>query len=148
MLLRSANDRWILMLMPPLFFLAARGSLIIYNYLKKHNKILAILILVAILAFGSYQQLVHANALIDIKKETYKELKLSGEWLKENTPKDAKIISASTLQTQYYSERDTYGILSPGGKPDEYLFDEKVKELIAIGKMFKIDEYGKLIVLE
>lgn len=28
------------------------------------------------------------------------------------------------------------------------VFNEKVKELIASGRMFKIDEYGKMIVLE
>jgi len=128
LLSKTANDRWLLMLMPALFFVVAKGILIVYIFLKKYNKIFSIIIVFAILILGSYQQLSHANSLINIKKQTYEELKLSGEWLKENTPKDAKIISASTLQTQYYSERDTYGIISPGGGSEEYLFDQKVSE--------------------
>ncbi|MDO8623473.1 MAG: glycosyltransferase family 39 protein, partial [archaeon] len=106
--IKAANDRWLFMLMPPLFFLAAKGAYVSYNFLKKYSNYIAIFLIGVLLILGLYFQLSHANYLIDVKKDTYKEVKLGGEWLKENTHADAKIITASIVQNQYYSERQSY----------------------------------------
>jgi 4-amino-4-deoxy-L-arabinose transferase-like glycosyltransferase len=106
---KDANDRWILMLMPAIFLIASKGILFIYNFLKKYSKELAIVLLLILLLGGAYQNLKHGIDLTELKKETYGEVKLGGLWLKENTPEDTRVISASVVQNQYYSERQTYG---------------------------------------
>jgi len=105
---RAANDRWLLMLMPMIFILCAKGLVFLYKNLKKYNLYLAATIVLILLLGGVYQNFSHANQLIENKKTSYGEIKLAGEWLKENTPTDAKIITASIVQNQYYSERDSY----------------------------------------
>ena len=72
-----------------------------------------------------------------------------------------KIENFDELNTAIKSFRKKPSILAELEKPFEKVlgynffnedldnsFDEKIKELIASGKMFKIDEYGKMIVLE
>ena len=50
-------------------------------------------------------------------------------WLKENTEVDDIIISASTYQNMYYSERDTLHYYKDGEKMTEKEFDEFVKKI-------------------
>lgn len=126
-LIRAANDRWLLMLMPPLFFLVAKGFYTIENFIKKYSKHFAVFIVVILVLLGGYYQLRHARQLIEIKKDTYKEIKLAGEWLKENTSKDAKVITASIVQNQYYSGRQSYDFFANG--TNKTLFEEKVKRI-------------------
>jgi len=106
---KAANDRWLLMLMPAVFYISAKGIKLVYDFIKKYNKVLAIITLVLILLIGSYQNLNHTSQLIEQKKDTYKEIKDAGLWLKANTPADTKIITASIVQNQYYSERQSDG---------------------------------------
>jgi len=126
--IRSANDRWLLMMMPALFFLVAKGFYITEKYLRKHSKYLAVFIIIALILLGGFYQLKHNHQLIEVKKNTYKEIKLAGEWLKENTPKDTKVITASIVQNQYYSERQSYGFYV-NSTHNKTLFEEKVKKL-------------------
>jgi len=107
---RGSNDRWILMITIPMFILAAKGIDYLYHVVKEYNKEIALGLAMIILIMGAYQNLSHANQLIDMKKDSYGEIKLAGEWLKQNTPTDAKIITASKVQNQYYSERESYSI--------------------------------------
>ncbi|MDP1728803.1 MAG: glycosyltransferase family 39 protein [archaeon] len=107
---RAANDRWLLMLMPPIFILSGKGLVWFYNLLKGYSKEIAIAVVLLLLFAGVYQNFNHANNLIEQKKTSYGEIKLAGEWLKQNTPTDVKIITASIVQNQYYSERDSYSI--------------------------------------
>jgi len=105
---RGANDRWILMLTIPMLIICSKGIMGAYKYLKKYSKFLAIILFLFLLFGGAYQNITHANNLIEIKKDTYNEIKLGGLWLKENTPQDTKVITASIVQNQYYSERQSY----------------------------------------
>ena len=105
---RAANDRWLLMLMPMIFILCAKGLMFAYNLIKKYNVYLGVIIVTVILCAGVYQNITWGNNLIDSKKTSYGEIKLAGEWLKENTPQDSKIMTASIVQNQYYSERESY----------------------------------------
>ncbi|MDD5650710.1 MAG: glycosyltransferase family 39 protein [Candidatus Nanoarchaeia archaeon] len=148
-IIRAANDRWLLMLMPPIFFMSANGILTIYNYIKKYSKEVAIFILIALLFGGLYQNLTHANDLIEMKKTTYNEEKLAGLFIKDDFKGTGspKIITASVVQIGYYSEGYTYSFYSnetisecydPYGnliknetceKKTEDLFNKKVKEI-------------------
>lgn len=105
---RAANDRWLLMLMPAIFIISSKGIIMTYNFIKTYSKWIAIFVLVILLFGGAYQNLSHGMDLIEEKKQTYLELKSAGEWLRENTPENSKVITASIVQNQYYSERQSY----------------------------------------
>ena len=104
---RAANDRWLLMLMPAMFFICAKGIMFTYKLIKKYSKEIAIVIFMILLFAGAYQNLKHGIDLTETKKTSYGEIKLGGLWLKENTPPDTKIITSSIAQNQYYSERQS-----------------------------------------
>ncbi len=70
-----------------------------------------------------HNQLGYADNFIKVKFGSYAEVQQAGLWLKENTPKDAKIVTASIVQNQYYSERDSYDFYSPN-EPNETMFNE------------------------
>jgi len=107
-IMRGANDRWLLMLMPAIFFISAKGIMFVYRFMKKYSKIIAIVILMILLFAGAYQNFKHAIELTELKKTSYEEVKLGGLWLKENTPENSKIVTSSIVQNQYYSERQSY----------------------------------------
>ena len=105
---RAANDRWLLMLMPPIFILSAKGMQFLYEIIKPYSKEVA-LFLVALLLFGGvYFNMAHTSSLISQTYGSFGEVKAGGEWVKENSEPDAKVITASIVQNQYYSERDSY----------------------------------------
>lgn len=103
--IRESTDRWLLMMMPFYFILAGKGLHWAYSLLKPYSKIVAIVVVAALLFGGLYQNLTHSNNLIMAKKDSYLEIKQAGEWLKKNTLPDAKVITSSVVQSQYYSER-------------------------------------------
>lgn len=103
--IRGTEDRWVFLWLPFIFFLSGKALIYIYTLLKKNNigfsKILVVLIILVI----GFMQLNYANNLIDSKKESYLPVKLSGEWLKENSQKEDLILSVSETQHTYYSQR-------------------------------------------
>jgi len=129
-IMKAFNDRWLLMMIPAFFILSAKGFYISGKYLKKYSKFFLLLIIFLIF-LGAYYQLIHADNLIEIKKDTYKEVMLAGLWLKENTPEDTKVVTASIVQNQYYSERDTYGFASEEGSgfATKEEFEKKVDKI-------------------
>lgn len=104
-IIRESTDRWLLMMMPAVFIIAGKGLGWAYALIKPYSKAAGILVIGVILIGGVYQNLTHTHALIMVKKGTYLEIKQAGEWLKENTPPDARVITSSVVQSQYYSER-------------------------------------------
>ena len=110
--IKTGNDRWILIWMPPLFIYAGIGLEKVGNLLKPFTKYSgAILILVILLWTGFFaqdSQMKHSDQLIKIKLDSYKEVKDTGLWLKDNTPENSKILGASVVQHSYYSHRRTY----------------------------------------
>jgi len=145
-IIRAGNDRWLLMITMSLFILGAKGMVLIYEYVKKYSKIVGIIIALIILLGGAYQNIAHSVDLIEGKKTSYIAVREAGLWLRENTPQNARIITPSIVQNQYYSERDSYDLfynnsLLPEGcmdlygatvvndscqKASEELFNEKV----------------------
>mgnify|MGYP001589359055 FL=1 len=51
--------------------------------------------------------------IIEIKKETYLQVKQAALWMKENTKEGDKLFSISFPQTQYYSDRETLSYWPP-----------------------------------
>lgn len=145
---RTTTDRWILMLMPPLFILIAKGFVFMQEILEKYSKEISALAIVILVLIGLYIQFNHGTDLINMKIGSYGEIKQSGLWLKANTPADSKIMTASIVQNFYYSERqsfdfrtndtiwsicsDDYGAVNTNStcqEETEKTFNEKVKRI-------------------
>jgi len=105
---RAANDRWLLMLMPAIFLIAAKGIMATYKFAKPYSKTMASILLVILLFGGVYQNITHSIDLTEQKIGSYGGVKEAGLWLKQNAPSDSRIITASIVQNQYYSERQSY----------------------------------------
>ncbi len=103
----TAEERWLYLMAPFIFLFAAKAIVIIYDKVKKYNKTVAITIVIIILFSGAYFHLTHANQIINIKKDTYLQVKQAALWMKENTNSEDKLFSISFPQTQYYSDRET-----------------------------------------
>lgn len=103
--LRSAENRWLIAMSIGVFIFSAKGIILIYDFTKKNFKHFAIITLIALLIFGAYFQINHADAIIKDKVNTYVPVKEAALWMKENSNPDDVILTASVPQTAYYSER-------------------------------------------
>lgn len=109
-LLSHNEDRYLLSAFSIIFIISSMFIIKIYDYIKKYNKIIAIIFLVFLLSFNIYAQIFsagHANDLIKSKSYSYLEIKNAGLWLKENSAPTDVIITQSIHQIAYYSERKT-----------------------------------------
>jgi len=105
---KYAEPRYLLMIVPPILFVTSKGLLKFYNYIKKYNKVLAIILIFAILIFAGFQQYNQGKELINTKKDTYLQIKQAALWIKENTPLNTKIhITANQMEFRAYAERLT-----------------------------------------
>ncbi len=131
--LRGAGDRYLFVLMPAFYIGMAVIFEKAYLFLEKYYKYAGMVLILLILILGGYNQIGFADNLIQAKKDTYVQVKWAGEWLKQNAPPSAKVITASTLQNQYYSGLQSYTFYT--GKEtcetcqNEGWFNEKVKTL-------------------
>jgi 4-amino-4-deoxy-L-arabinose transferase-like glycosyltransferase len=104
----TIEDRWVFLIVPFIFFFSARAAFYIITHLKKINKYLPLIFIFLIFAVFAYTQLTHTSELIEIKKESYIQVKDASIWMKENSNKEDILLSVSQPQTAYYSERETY----------------------------------------
>ena len=104
--IRFTDDRWVFLWLPFIFFLIGDALMFIYNKLKKYNKILAILVFLGLLISGGYMHLTHADNVINMKKDSYMPVKLGSLWIKENSEPGDVIMSVSSTQATYYTERN------------------------------------------
>ncbi|MEK6906843.1 MAG: glycosyltransferase family 39 protein [Nanoarchaeota archaeon] len=103
--IKGTDDRWVFLWLPFIFFIIGKALLFIYGYLKKYNKLFALIIILTLLGYGVYSQMNHVDELIKIKKDSYSQVKDAAFWIKENSESGDLILSASYPQTVYYSER-------------------------------------------
>ena len=105
-ILKAAEDRYLLFLIiVPLLFIS-HGILFCYSKLKKYNKLLAILFLIVILFLGGYSQFKYGNPIIELKKNSYYNLKQAFLLVNENTPQYAVILGDGIdPYVIYYGER-------------------------------------------
>lgn len=137
--IRGIEDRWIFIWVPFLFFFMGHALLFIYDHLKKYSKIVAIVIILAILAFGGFAQYIHAKNLIVDKKESYQPVKMAGMWIKENSAKETFVISQSQTQTVYYSERDATSVNTFKNESEFFAFvkDQGTEKIILMVSVFE-----------
>lgn len=103
-----AQQRYTLMQHPFFFMIAAipffeAGKLLEKNS-KLNSKFITILIII-IFIVALIPNLLWANQLIENKKTSYYEVKLAGEWIKQNSNLGDMVITNSFPQISYYSER-------------------------------------------
>ncbi len=119
------DERYYFIFYPALFLLAGKGCSFVYDIIKKYHKVLALIIILAILGLGAYQNIIHANQTIEVKKDSYLQLKQAGEFVGENTnPEDIIFVLEEQAEISYYSERNYVHIWGD----NETTLLEKIKE--------------------
>ncbi len=104
------EPRWAIIMAPAVFFITAKGFILIYDLIKKYNKIFPIALIIILLIIGASSQYKQTSDLINAKKDSYVQFKEAGLWIKENSDKDDVIFNAGTPQSTYYSERKTFSL--------------------------------------
>lgn len=104
------ENRYIITTFPVVFIIASSFIVKAYDFLKKHNKVVAIIVLIIILGNVTFFQIKSADSLIKVKVDSYYQVKEAGLWLRENSAPSDIIATRSQPQTRYYSERATIGI--------------------------------------
>lgn len=131
---RGTEDRWVFLWMPFIFFLIAKALFFIYDKVKKYNKQIALIIILALLALGAYWQVTYASALIDNKVDSYMPIKLGGLWMKDHSQPGDKILSISYTQTVYYTERNvtSFSLLKSPAEFNKYIKENQPIKYIEI----------------
>jgi 4-amino-4-deoxy-L-arabinose transferase-like glycosyltransferase len=132
---RAAEDRYFLPVALTFALFSGLGANVAYNFIKKHNKQVAIFIILTIFAFGGYQQLKFADSLIENRMSSFLQVKQGLEWLKSNAPADSVVLANGiTVYTTYYGEFNYLEPTSDGFGEDEY------GELVYLGEESVLDE--------
>jgi len=76
---------------------------------KLYDKYVIILIIIVLFG-GAFEQLTYASLLVDNKKDSYKEVKDIGVWIKDNTPENSVVFVQDAILSEYYSDRESYWI--------------------------------------
>jgi len=90
---------------------------------KSPAKAASIAVIILLLIFGVYSQIATATMLINIKANTYADVRSAGLWIKDNSAKNDVIFSISYPQTAYYSERKvmSYAELNNSAQFDDFI---------------------------
>jgi len=105
------EQRYIMQTLPILFVIAIHPLILLEKFITKQFKIsktLAFILIITVLIICLYSNLAFGNLLIDSKKTSYLEVKLAGEWIKENSNISDTVVGGSWPQLTYYSERAVY----------------------------------------
>lgn len=102
------EDRWVFLMIPFILYFSSLGFFAVSDIVRKYSKIIAVILLIAVIGFFAYYQLQHTTSLIDMKKESYSPVRDSALWIKENSKSSDSVLSVSYTQTTTYSERQVY----------------------------------------
>ncbi len=123
--------RLIFSALPAMFIISGRGFAKIYEFIARHSKIIGILVVLFLLAAGSYLQITSAYSLTESKKEAYKMEPYAGEWLKQNTNKDDYIaVCNQDVPFYFYTERKLLKFGHNSTLADEYIATYKPKFVV------------------
>lgn len=124
------TSRWILGLAPGIFILVSYGivksaslidfitSFFIKN--KKVIKIISLLIILPLLFYGLFLEFKTADSLINMKKDSYAQVKDISLWLNDNTKETDNIIFDSQIWYTYYVQRNNSLNTNWGIMPQNY----------------------------
>ncbi len=104
--IKAAEDRYLMMIFPPMFVFSSIALLDVYNFAGKYSKAFAVILVLGILGFGAYSQITFGNMIIEDKKTSFLPMKEALVWIGENTPEDAVILGQwADPYTIYYAGR-------------------------------------------
>jgi len=106
------EPRQFLLLLFPMSICVARGLLFLADLIKKnikqYGKILSIIFIILLLAYGGYYQIKHADPIIKTKIDSYIGIKSAALFVKDISEPTDIIITLSVPQTTYYAERRAF----------------------------------------
>ncbi len=125
--IRGTEDRWVFLWLPFIFYFAGLALMTVYGFTKKHHRLIALIIVLALLAWVAYAQINHADSLIRGKLTSYAPVKEGGLWLAANSVPGDKVLSISYTQTVYYSGRNVSSFSEIKGEEEfmEYINENK-----------------------
>ena len=104
------EDRYLFMALPPMFFFVGLGLDKLLEWIKKYNKIIAVIAIAVILIHGLYGMANHSSSIIKGKISSYKDLKDTGLWIKDNSSHGEAVATGGVPEITYYSQRASYSI--------------------------------------
>src|SRR3989338_4758108 len=117
--------------------IAARGILLIADFLEKQKQRLGTLAIFILIIIVIVSHLSYANEIIMLKSTSFSQERAAGEWLKDHTEEsDVLIACTQAVPLTYYTERKvlTYRYNITG--TDEDITNNKIKYLILDGYYF------------
>ncbi len=100
------EERYYFIFDPAILIIAGTFIVLIYNYVRKYNKIFALLVIAALFALAAYQNLSHADTIIKNKAESFKQIRPAGLWVRENSsPQDFILVTDESASYFYFSQR-------------------------------------------
>jgi len=124
------EPRWYFPLLFATFICISRATLYIGDFAKKYNKVLSVVLIVILIGFGGYLQIVHADSIIKDRKNSFEGLRQAGIFLNQISSEEDIIISQPVPQMIYYAERS---VLQPeniaGVEGKDYNLEEFLKGL-------------------
>lgn len=103
------EDRYLIYIYPVIFYFVGFTLITLSNFLKrqyKYGSFIGIIIIIFVIISTSITQAQYADKLIKIKSSSYIEFRQAGNWIKENSNKEDRVIAAGVPQLSYYSERE------------------------------------------
>jgi len=102
------ENRYLLNIFPAIFMISSIFVINLYNFIKKNNKILAIVFMVILIGFAANYQIKYSDGLIKNKLPSYGEVRDAAFWIKENSEPTDVIVTVSHPHIRYYSERNVF----------------------------------------
>lgn len=99
------DPRWYYPLLLGSFICISRAAVSISDYIKNYNKLFSILFLIAIIGYGGFYEMQHADMIIKNKIPSFQGIREASIYLKEISSPEDIIISVPTSQPAYYAER-------------------------------------------
>lgn len=90
--IRYAEDRYLFESIISMVLIISIFLDFAYVYIKKYNKIFAIILIVGLLSFGGYAQYKYGGSMIIGKKDSYAQMKETFVWMKDNLPRDSVVL--------------------------------------------------------
>jgi len=108
--IRAVDSRYFIATAPLMFPVIAKAIEFISSLVSSYIKIkyISYIIIISLLIIPSYQSIKFGNSFIEDRKNSYKPIRDSGLWIKDNSDFNDKVICASVTQMQYYTERNIY----------------------------------------
>ncbi|MDO8628478.1 MAG: glycosyltransferase family 39 protein [Nanoarchaeota archaeon] len=114
---QGVEDRYLFGMFAALFIFIGDGLVRLVHVLKfkKWVSIAGVILLLGVL--GYFHMSTGVNAALGARFG-FSEIALAGDWMKQHSGSEDRVVTASKYQNMYYSERETYGFVQSGGNRD------------------------------